>query len=93
MASGHPFHLVELLEFIEASLGFEEANRLHGEIDRQIANLAHFPHLGRSGRIARTRGLVINRTNFVVAYRDNKADNRIEILHIAHARQQWPRRL
>jgi plasmid stabilization system protein ParE len=85
--------LVELLEFIEARQSFEEANRVHGEINRQIANLAHFPNLGRPGRIARTRELIINRTNFVAAYRDNETNNRIEVLYIAHARQQWPQRL
>jgi plasmid stabilization system protein ParE len=85
--------LVELLEFIETRQGFEEANRVHGEIQRQIENLAHFPNLGRPGRIARTRELVINRTGFVAAYRDNQADNRIEVLYIAHGRRQWPKRL
>jgi len=85
--------LVGLLEFIEAREGFEQANRVHSEIHRQLDNLAHFPGMGRAGRIARTRELVIHRTSFVVAYRDNEADNRIEILYIAHGRQQWPKRL
>ena len=85
--------LVGLLEFTETREGFEQANRVYSEIHRQIENLAHFPGMGRPGRIARTRELVINRTGFVVAYRDNEADNRIEILYIAHGKQQWPKRL
>jgi toxin ParE1/3/4 len=85
--------LVGILEFTETREGFEEASRVHSEIHQQIANLAHFPGMGRPGRIARTRELVINRTRFVVAYRDNEADNRIEILYIAHGKQQWPKQL
>ena len=85
--------LVDLRESIETRQGFVEANRVHGEINQQIGNLARFPLLGRPGRIQRTRELVINRTGFVVAYRDNQADNRVEILYIAHGRQRWPTRL
>lgn len=85
--------LVDLLENLEARQGFDEANRVHGEITQQIGNLAHFPLLGRLGRIERTRELVINRTGLVVAYRDNATDNRIEILYIAHGRQRWPTQL
>ena len=51
--------LVGMLEFTETREGFEEANRVHSEIHRQIENLAHFPGMGRSGRIARSTPFVM----------------------------------
>jgi len=53
-----------------------------------VAGLLRFPEIGRPGRRAGTRELVVSRTPYVVAYR-LRADA-IEILRVMHGRQRWP---
>jgi toxin ParE1/3/4 len=49
--------------------------------------LAH-PQMGRPGRVAGTRELVISSTPFVVIYR--LQGQSIEVLRLLHSAQQWP---
>jgi len=58
-------------------------------IAAQIGTLADQPEIGRPGRRAGTRELVISRTPFVAVYR--VTGGRIEILRLLHDSQQWPR--
>ena len=58
-------------------------------IAAQISTLADQPEIGRPGRRAGTRELVISRTPFVAVYRI--AGGRIEVLRLLHGSQQWPR--
>ena len=51
-----------------------------------IAALARHPEMGRKGRLAGTRELVI--TPFVVAYRVHRTA--IEVLAIIHGARRWP---
>ncbi len=53
-----------------------------------VEALARHPELGRPGRRAGTRELVITTTPFIVPYRP-RADV-IEILRVLHGRQRWP---
>lgn len=53
--------------------------------------LDRHPHIGRKGRVPRTRELVVTGTPFLVAYRV-KADQ-IEILAVLHGARRWPERL
>jgi addiction module RelE/StbE family toxin len=53
-----------------------------------IAGLLQFPEIGRPGRRAETRELVVSRTPYVVAYRLRR--DVIEILRVMHGRQRWP---
>jgi addiction module RelE/StbE family toxin len=53
-----------------------------------IAGLLRFPEIGRPGRRAGTRELVINRTPYIAAYR--LRGDAIEILRVMHSRQRWP---
>jgi toxin ParE1/3/4 len=55
-----------------------------------IEALERHPQMGRSGRVPRTRELVITGTPFVVAYRLRKG--RIEILAALHGARRWPER-
>jgi addiction module RelE/StbE family toxin len=57
-------------------------------IRRRIEQLAEQPGLGRSGRVAGSRELVIAGTPYVVAYRI--ADRHIDVLAVLHGARQWP---
>lgn len=46
------------------------------------------PKIGRLGRVAGTRELVISNTPFVVPYRVR--DENIDILRVYHAARMWP---
>ena len=56
-----------------------------------VEALEQHPHIGRKGRVARTRELVVTGTPFLVAYRV-KADQ-VEILAVLHGARRWPKRL
>ncbi|WP_374200774.1 type II toxin-antitoxin system RelE/ParE family toxin [Inquilinus sp. Marseille-Q2685] len=53
--------------------------------------LTRLPALGRPGRIAGTRELVIRRTSYILVYR--LAGDTVEILRILHSARQWPAEL
>jgi toxin ParE1/3/4 len=56
-----------------------------------IETLCDHPHLGRPGRVAGTRELVIAETPYVVPYR--VVDDGVEILAVIHGARRWPDRL
>jgi toxin ParE1/3/4 len=66
------------------------AHDLRLVIVKAIGQLAHYPYLGRVGRVPGTRELVIPRTKHIVAYRVQAG--RIEILRILHGARRWPER-
>jgi toxin ParE1/3/4 len=51
-------------------------------------NLKRFPALGRPGRVAGTRELVVSGTPYIVPYRV-RADT-VELLLVLHAARKWP---
>jgi toxin ParE1/3/4 len=51
--------------------------------------LARFPEMGRCGRVAATRELVITGTPFIVAYRIRQ--DQIQILAVLHGARKWPK--
>ena len=57
-------------------------------IESQVETLGAYPELGREGRVAGTRELVVSRTPFIVVYRVRAA--RIEILRVLHGARMWP---
>jgi toxin ParE1/3/4 len=56
-----------------------------------VERLAAFPNLGRTGRVAGTRELVVPGTQYVIAYR--LGSGRLEVLAVFHGRQKWPKSL
>ena len=66
------------------------ARRVYQAIQTTAGNLASFPNLGRVGRVKGTREVVVPKVPYILPYRDVEAENRIEILAVMHASQEWP---
>jgi toxin ParE1/3/4 len=81
---------VGIYEFIEADSP-RSAILVDDRIWNATSSLSRFPEIGRPGRIAGTRELVVQRTPYLVAYRIQ--DDRLRILRILHGAQRWPKRL
>jgi len=60
-------------------------------IQEAVARLAEYPAMGRSGRVAGTRELVVAGTPYIIPYRVR--GDRVEILRVFHAARKWPPRL
>jgi len=52
--------------------------------------LKQHPHIGRPGRVAGTRELVIPSTPFIVPYR--VMSDEIQILRVIHGARTWPKK-
>lgn len=57
-------------------------------IERRVGQLADHPLLGKAGRVATTRELVIAGTPFIVVYRIQA--NQVDILAVIHSAMRWP---
>ena len=84
-----------LADFDEAMAWIAERNSQAAQqtatsIFRQVNQLNMHPLIGRIGRVANTRELVVSLTHFVVPYRVNTQKNLIEILALMHNARQWP---
>ena len=64
------------------------AQRLVARIVSAVETLRDHPHLGRPGRIAGTRELVVSETPFVVPYR--VVDGEVQVLAVFHGARLWP---
>lgn len=56
-----------------------------------VAHLSRFPSLGRPGRVAGTRELVVTGTPYIIPYR--VSGDSVEILRVFHAARKWPESL
>ena len=83
-------HLTHLRSYI-ARDNPKAANRIAGTLLEAVERLAELPNLGRPGRVAGTRELVVPSTRYVIPYRVRS--DRLEIIAVFHARQKWPKRL
>lgn len=78
-------------DYIALSNSEEIALRIVVQITASIQHVAAFPLLGRPGRVAGTRELVIPNTPFLAAYAAEQ--DRIVVLAIYHGAQRWPESL
>ncbi|KPX32989.1 MULTISPECIES: type II toxin-antitoxin system mRNA interferase toxin, RelE/StbE family [Pseudomonas syringae group] len=62
------------------------ADRLNQTIEAATTALPQHPYLYRFGQVSGTREMVVH-PNYVVVYR---VTDRIEIVNVLHARQQYP---
>ena len=66
------------------------ANRIVRGIRIDVDRLDNFPAMGRPGRVAGTRELVVNKGRHVVAY--HVRGQSVEIIAAIDARREWPER-
>jgi toxin ParE1/3/4 len=64
------------------------ARQVAGRIREAVSLLADHPEIGRAGRVADTRELVVTDTPYIAAYQ--VAGDAILILRVLHGAQQWP---
>ena len=64
------------------------ALRVADRIYNLAKRLADHPQLGRPGRLAGSRELVVSGSPYLVVYRIRAAD--VEIIRIIHGAQNWP---
>jgi toxin ParE1/3/4 len=83
-------HLAHLRAYI-ARDNLKAANRIAGTLLEAVGRLAELPNLGRPGRVAGTRELVVPGTPYVIPYR--LRGDRLEVIAVFHGRQRWPKRL
>ena len=67
------------------------ASRIADTLLAAVERLAELPNLGRPGRIAGTRELIVPGTRHVIPYRVR--GDRLEVIAVFHGRQKWPKRL
>ena len=80
-------HLARLRSHI-ARENPQAARRVAETLVHAVERLAKMPNLGRPGRIAGTRELVVPGTPYIIPYRPR--GDRLEVIAVFHARQQWP---
>jgi toxin ParE1/3/4 len=83
-------HLADLRAYI-AREHPDAAARTAMTLLTAVDRLAVLPNLGRPGRVAGTRELVVPGTRYLIAYRVRS--ERLEVIAVFHGRQRWPKRL
>jgi toxin ParE1/3/4 len=83
-------HLAHLRAYI-ARDNPQAATRTAGTLLEAVERVAELPNLGRPGRVAGTRELVVPGTPFVISYR--LGGDRLEVIAVFHGRQKWLKRL
>ena len=64
------------------------ARRIVRKVQVAVDELAAHSSLGRVGRVAGTRELIVSGTPFIVPYRVR--EGRVEILTVFHSARKWP---
>ena len=84
------------LDSIEAHISEANSSRIAVDVVLNIIDsvqliLPEHPRAGRQGRVKNTRELVVDGLPFIVIYREQLSEGRIEILRVLHGAQQWPK--
>ena len=66
----------------------DAADRLENTILASARRLPSHPEMGRPGRVAGTRELVVAGTRYLIPYRVR--EGRVELLAVIHGARQWP---
>ena len=76
-----------IFDYIEADSP-RAAATVDTRIEAQVEKLIRTPEMGRTGRVAGTRELVIAGTPYIAAYRIE--GDTVHILRVLHGAQLWP---
>ena len=85
---------IKQLVSIEAYIAKDKPNaaiQVAAEIVAATSRLAHFPMLGRAGRIKASRELIIPGLPYIVAYR--VLDDVVDVSQVLHTSRKWPEKL
>jgi len=80
--------LIAIGDYTGQHLGLARARATALQISEAINSLKQFPNMGRTGRRAGTRELVLPGLPFVAVYR--LRNELVEILRVLHGAQRWP---
>ena len=80
--------LVEIFDHI-ASSDIAAAAKVIDRVETMARFLAEHPRIGRPGRVADTRELVISGLPYILPYR--VASDRVEIIRVLHSARSWPK--
>ena len=69
----------------------DAARRVIASIRNETNILINQPTIGRAGRIADTRELVMSQYPYIVAYREQSGE--VHILAVVHTSRRWPEQL
>jgi toxin ParE1/3/4 len=83
-------HLVHLRGYIESD-SERNAALVARRILKAVDLLHSHPEIGRPGRVAGTRELVVPGTPYIIPYRVRH--ERLELIAVFHGRQKWPAKL
>ena len=67
------------------------ATRTVQSIRAAVKRLEQFPAIGRPGRVAGTRELVVSGTPYIIPYRIRQGY--VEVLRVFHGARRWPKLL
>jgi toxin ParE1/3/4 len=79
--------LIEIFDYILED-NPAAAEKVLNSIQQEIIHLSDHPHLGKPGRVPKTRELVLSNIPFIVPYQVN--ENTLEILRVYHSARRWP---
>jgi len=80
--------LQSISNYIEEATSLQSANRITRKIYKAAQSLKSLPGRGRLGRTDDTRELLVPNLPYRIVYRP--FGERVLILNIVHAKQQWP---
>jgi addiction module RelE/StbE family toxin len=66
----------------------DAAEKLCDRIERRVRQPRDHPYMGRPGRVAGTRELIVASTPYIVAY--SVAASQVDVLAVIHAARRWP---
>lgn len=80
--------LKQIADYVQEKSGPIPGRRVALAIYDAVNSLCRFPQMGRPGKKANTRELIITGLPYLAVYRTRRSE--VEILRILHGAQRWP---
>jgi toxin ParE1/3/4 len=81
-------HLRAAYNYWRRETSEDAADKMLDRIFSAVELLENHPELGRAGRVASTRELVLHPLPFLLAYRAQRS--KVEIIALLHGSRKWP---